>query len=182
MLWGTLRVIVGAIVTLASSFLLAALLPILVLLAAPIVGDSLPTWLFALPLLACPFVGGASTGFPRATDWTVDTFLGGLAAALGATVIGGLFGLVLTVLIMKAMPAHGATTADFSDIATIFGSGDRVRPRRGPGRAGRGRWLRAGSGTATLTALPGDAAAVPMFATPPGLLTPGSVPRRGPSP
>jgi len=120
-LWAAIRVILGAIVTLASTLLVAVVLPILVLVAAPVVGDSLPTWLFALPLLACPFAGGASTGFPRATDWTVDTFLGGLAAALGTMVVGGLFGLVLTFLIMKSMPAHGAVTADFSDIAATFG-------------------------------------------------------------
>ena len=122
--WAVVRVTVGAVTIVGLTLLTAVLLPFLAPGLAPAVGDSLPVWLSAVPLPACPVVGGGITGFLRAADWKVDTLLGSLAGAVGITVVGTLGAVGVSALMIVAVPTTGPTpgpeTADFSTVATTF--------------------------------------------------------------
>ncbi|MDS0260039.1 hypothetical protein NDI56_11600 [Haloarcula sp. S1CR25-12] len=116
-LWAAVRVAVGTTTTVVSTVLVAVLLPLVGLGTANVVGDSLPVWLFALPLLVCPVVGGALTGFLHGAGRRVDMLLAGVAAALGTAVVGVLFALGLVVLLLGMTPAHTVETPTFSGLA-----------------------------------------------------------------
>ena len=119
-LWGAVRVTVGATVTLVSSLVVAFSLPVLGLGAAAVVGDGLPVWLFALPLVACPVVGGAIAGVVRRRDRRVDTLLGGVAGAVGVAAVGVLFGLGGLVVVLGLTPNHVADPLTFSEGAPVW--------------------------------------------------------------
>jgi len=111
------RVLVGAFVTVLLSALAALLLPILAITTAVVVGDWLPRWVFATPLVLCPAAGGAITGFLQRTSRLTCALVGGLAAALGIAAVGALLGLVALTVLLGFTPAHGGATPDLSSAA-----------------------------------------------------------------
>lgn len=101
------RVVVGTIATVLLGVLTLLLLPFLGIATGELVGTSLPPWIFAGPLAMCATVGGAITGFLQRDDWTSCTLLGGLAAALGGTIIGVAIGFIVLLILLGMTPAHG---------------------------------------------------------------------------
>lgn len=101
------RVVVGTTATVLLSVLALLLLPFLGIATGETVGTWLPPWIFAVPLAMCATVGGALTGFLQRDGWTNSTLFGGLAAALGGTVIGVVVGLMVLLVLLGMTPAHG---------------------------------------------------------------------------
>ncbi|MDS0282405.1 hypothetical protein [Haloarcula onubensis] len=113
-----LCVAVGAATTVVSTLLVAVALPLVGLGAAALVGTSLPVWLFALPLLACPVLGGGITGVLQPVELAASALLAALAAALGVLVVGLLSSVGLGIVLLGMTPAHASNTPTFSTVVT----------------------------------------------------------------
>lgn len=118
--WGTASsVVAGAAVTSVLGLLTVVALPVAGIVALALVGDWLPTWAFAVPVVLCPVAGGATTVYLRGDTRNRSVLVGGLAAALGSIVIGVLFGLLFT-LVMASMAPYQAQGADFSSLTLLM--------------------------------------------------------------
>lgn len=100
----------GAAVTAVLGALITVLLPFLGFATGEVVGNWLPIWAFAVPLLMCATAGGATAGFLHGVDRKGGAILGSLAGGLGFAVVGAIFGFVFLVLMLGMMPAHGQET------------------------------------------------------------------------
>lgn len=100
----------GAAVTVVLGALTIVLLPFLGFATGEVVGNWLPIWVFAVPLVMCATAGGATTGFLRGIDRKGGAILGSLAGGLGFAVVGVIFGFVFLVLMLGMTPAHGQET------------------------------------------------------------------------
>lgn len=108
-------VIAGLIVTVVLGIFTIVLLPLLGITTAEVVGNWLPIWIFLIPLALCPAAGGATTGYSLGTTRRRSAMYGGLAAALGITIFGVIFGLLFLLFMLKMTPAHGQVT-DLSQV------------------------------------------------------------------
>lgn len=116
---GVVGVIAGVAVTVVMGLLVIVTLPILGFASAEAVGNWLPLWVFAIPLVLCPTAGGATTGYLRGTTRKRGAVLGSLAAALGISLFGVVLGLVFLLLLLGMTPASGQAT-DLSTAATTM--------------------------------------------------------------
>lgn len=112
------RVGAGAVTTVLLSVTTVILLPFLGIATAEVVGNRLPLLVFAVPLPLCAVAGGGLTGYLQAEGRRECTALGGLAAALGGTVVGVGFGLVALLVLLGMTPAH-AGPVDLSEGALL---------------------------------------------------------------
>jgi hypothetical protein len=121
-------VVAGAAITLLLPFPVAVMFLAFGVVTGALVGASLPMWAVAVPLLACPLVGGLTTAVLRGGDALSNTVLGGLAGGLGASAVGTIVGLVFAVVMMGFTPDQGQTT-DFSQVLLqmgLYGAGGGV--------------------------------------------------------
>lgn len=102
-------VVAGTVATVVSGVLIVVLLSVVAVAWAAVVGSWLPVWVFAVPLVLCPIAGGFTTGILQEDAEAHSAILGGLAAALGVSIFGVVFGLLFLVLMLNMTPAYGQT-------------------------------------------------------------------------
>ncbi|GAB7094340.1 hypothetical protein JCM30237_14920 [Halolamina litorea] len=120
-----LGVVVGATVTVIGAVPTAALLPLVGLLVDRAIGSGLSPWLFVLPLLGWPAVGGGVAAAVRGGGRGVSIAGGGLAGALGCAALGAVAGAFLFVLLAGMTPSHAGTVpvAELSATSVGYGAG-----------------------------------------------------------
>lgn len=114
-------VVGGAAVTAVMLGVTLLSLPILALVAAAVLGNWLPVWVFALPPVLAVGLGGAVSATLVGGEGGRPAVLGTLGAALGVAVVGVLVGLVALVVVAGFVPASGQPV-DLSAGAVPFGS------------------------------------------------------------
>ena len=114
-------VLLGTVITLVAGSVILVVLPIAGLVTAAVLGNWVPIWVFSLPLVFPPLVGGAAASLLHDGARASSALLGGLGAALGVSVFGGLAGLVLLLIALGMTPTHGAPV-DVSESAIWFTS------------------------------------------------------------
>lgn len=99
-------VVAGMAVTTALTGVTLVLLPLVGILTGQLVGNWIPIWFFALPVILCPAVGGGTAGYLHGTTPRRASLLGAIAAALGLAVIGVVVGLFVLLFMLGMTPAH----------------------------------------------------------------------------
>ncbi|AUV80592.1 hypothetical protein C2R22_02050 [Salinigranum rubrum] len=112
-------VVAGTVVTVVLGFLTLLVLPALGFVTASVVGNWLPTWVFAVPLTLCAVVGGATTGYLQETGQRRGAILGGFAAALGVVLVSVVVGFIALVLVLGMTPTHGQDVDFFGAMRTV---------------------------------------------------------------
>lgn len=116
-------IIAGATVTVALTALTVVLLLLLGLVAAEVTGNWSLLRVFAASLALWATVGGATAGFFREDNRKWSAIRGSLAGALGIAVIGVIFGLVFSVILLGMTPAHGQEVDSSKSILTMVALG-----------------------------------------------------------
>ena len=116
-------VAIGATVTVIGAVPTAGLLPIAGLLVERVIGSGLSPWLFVLPLLGWPVIGGGIGAGIGGERRPVSVAVGALAGGFGAAALGAVAGAVWFVLLAGMTPAHTETVPVVTLSTTTVGYG-----------------------------------------------------------
>lgn len=134
-------VLVGALVTAVAGVLAVLAVPTLGVVAAILLGPTLPALVFVATIVHCPIVGGVTAAGLDAYTRRQSVMVGALAGALGAVVIGLLAGVGLAIVAMGLMPYQGQDVNVTSVMLTMAALGGVAGVGLGAGLGGLGGTL-----------------------------------------